>query len=469
MIKVFYWIDTEKIDILYVFPTDIMANTWSVGRFKQAMLSSPKLRNMFTQTDNVTHKIAGYTNFYCRGSNSPSKLESLPVSGLVFDELDRMHTPANASELGSNKGAFDAVALGRARLNAAVKPRELDIGTPTIFNFGVSREYEKSDKKEWHIICPKCSRIESLQFPDNVVWIEGKPKTAKYRCKQCKQTFSQKDMLAAGGLWVPLGDPEALVSGYKLSGLYSPVMPLWEIIKTYEDSLNDVYKLQTFYNNYLGEPYTNSSICISSELVEKAKNKFRNGEKYETPTVMGVDVGTLLHIDISYFDENNVKHTLYLGTRKSFDELEELYNQYNVSMAVIDYFPETREVHRFCLNHSYGAYGCRYVATHDASITVDDTKMCLVVNRTVVIDELFSMFRSYKVRIPYDSPPEYANHLTALKRIVETKSNGTDMARYVHSDDDHYTHASVYCMLANKILATSGIDMVEYNDSGFYI
>ncbi len=67
--------------------------------------------------------------------------------------------------------------------------------TPTIK--GISRielAWRESDQRDYFVPCPRCGHFQVLVFGDGtgpgVVWPEGKPEDAMYRCAGCLRTDS---------------------------------------------------------------------------------------------------------------------------------------------------------------------------------------------------------------------------------------------------------------------------------------
>ena len=77
---------------------------------------------------NVGHKRARAVNLYLRGSNSRSRLKSVPVGYLTIDEYDEMYESA---EDGPGT-AWNSIALARERLSGHRDKHELDLSTPRV-------------------------------------------------------------------------------------------------------------------------------------------------------------------------------------------------------------------------------------------------------------------------------------------------------------------------------------------------
>ena len=89
--RTFKAIDIDGQSVLYVLPnTKPDASVFSSSRFDVALELSPHVRDLFSSVQNVDHKRAGSASLYIRGSRSRAQLKSLPVGGLVFDEVDEM-------------------------------------------------------------------------------------------------------------------------------------------------------------------------------------------------------------------------------------------------------------------------------------------------------------------------------------------------------------------------------------------
>ncbi len=442
MARAFHAIDIEHRDVLYLFPTSQVAADWSAGRFDVARRRSPRLRNLFTDVKNVHHKVAGVVNFYARGSNSPSQLESVPVDFLVIDEFDRMHRGRGLS----SSTNYDSVSLARARLNASLNPQEMDIGTPTIPGYGISQEWEQSTRHQWFIVCPRCGRHELLRWPVSVVWTEGSPETARYRCTQCHGEFSGEEMFAAGGEWVAEA-PDHAVHGYRISGLFAPRRSLQAIVAKYERSCGDDTALAVFHNNELGDPYTSEGSGLTDMVIERCMGDYQNGTLTAEPVVMGVDVGTVLHVEIEGGDT-----VLWAGTVHDFEDLDSLMEEWGVRMVVIDAAPERRKAREFVERWPGMAWLAEYCDGR-TELSTDEKRQTVKVDRTDSLDALLARFRRGEITIPRGLPAEYQEHFKALRRVIVMTNQGEPKARFVNIGADHFAHAANYALVAAKVLA----------------
>ena len=73
---------------------------------------------------------------------------------LVLDEYDEMR--------------LRSIKLAEERLSGNVEKEVWKISTPTIPDFGVSKEYLTTTQEHFHFQCPRCSRFTELVFPECV-------------------------------------------------------------------------------------------------------------------------------------------------------------------------------------------------------------------------------------------------------------------------------------------------------------
>ena len=123
--RALYTVDVLKRDVLYVLPTLTAASDFSKARFGTALLHSPYLKTVFTDTNTVGLKQAGGVNLYIRGSKGRTGLKSIPVSTLILDEMDEMDQ--------------EAIGLALERLSGQVIKNVWAISTPTIPKYGIHK------------------------------------------------------------------------------------------------------------------------------------------------------------------------------------------------------------------------------------------------------------------------------------------------------------------------------------------
>ena len=417
-------------DVLYVLPTDGDASDFSAGRFNPAIEESPHLENFFTDVHNVGHKRAGNRNFYLRGSNSRSKLKSVPIDLLVLDEFDEM--------------VQRNIPLARDRMDASPFKWELMISTPTVPETGIHAEWLKSDQHTWIVTCTACNKDQELAWPESV-------KGGKYVCIKCGRPIDR-----FGGRWVAQ-NPGSDIRGYHISQIISPTVTAVELETAWNDAQGDASKLEDFYNSKLGLPYVPEGDRLTPELV-----RARRGEYDSLPAadaaVMGVDVGALLHYVISVPGDGK-RRVARAGTVSEFEELDQLVERYSIYACVVDALPETREARKFA-DRNPGLVYLAYYTDPREGLKIKEDQGEVHLARTEAIDGTFSRYFTKTVELPRDIPDEYAKHLSSLVRTYETNKKGQQVAVYKRVGPDHYAHADVYCETAfNEFARVSSKDL----------
>lgn len=316
-------------------------------------------------------------------------------------------------------------------------------------------------------------------------------------CRECRALL---DVLAQGR-WVAEA-PGNAIRGYHLSRLYSPWCNLAEIVEGSEAL--GLHATQAFWNEDLGEVFSAPGGSLTLDLLDRCRVAAGTPGYGGEETVMGVDVGRVLHVvirrapppppvrrprrplpyvDPRYIDsdtgrpppgmfpeywpegrafsqrEPRVPGVLYFaGTVSGFEELDELMRRFHVRTAVVDAQPETRAAVQFAQRHPGKVHLARY-DRHDTNIERDSEAGTPFVHadRTYVMDMMLETFRNGTAQLPADARwlggrvrqgmGEYYRQMLAPKRVIETDAGDTPVARWVESGDDHFAHAEVYALL----------------------
>lgn len=473
---VFYHIDIKKKDCLYLLPAQHPdARDFSASRFDPALESSNYLKMMFSDVKNLGHKRAGTTNLYIRGSRSKSGLRSIPVSLIVFDEVDEME--------------LDNIPLAMERTSGQLEKAIWMISTPTIDNIGINKYFRQTTQEHFFFKCPHCSKQIELKFPDNIV-ITGNdildPDIYKthYICDQCKAPITQEEKkwaLSKTGIWIPT-HPGVRARGFYINQMYSPTIEPHKLAESYFRAQADQADEQELYNSKLGLTHVVDGAQIDETMIEACKGDYKRTSEFKDGrffVTMGVDVGKWLHYEIDQWlmppnapsnDINTyaVCKVINYGKVSSFNELDLLMRKFKVNFCVIDANPEKRKAEEFVRRHYGRARMCFYgnnvrgrtlvaTATSEDAVTVD---------RTSWLDQSLGRIKMGKERIhlPVDLDLEYRNHLQALVRIYEKDTDGNPVGKYVNgATADHFAHARNYAEIALPLAIGQG---VSHNISG---
>jgi phage terminase large subunit GpA-like protein len=249
--------------MLAVQPTTELAKRFSDQRIDPLIEETPALRERVAPARSrdsgnrqLSKEFAG-GQLVMTGANSAVGLRSMSARFLFLDEIDAYP--------GDVEGEGDPIALAEARARTfGWRRKVLLVSTPTIAGLSrIEREYLATDQRRFFVPCPRCGVPQWLRF-ERLVWTEGAPETAHYRCEACDGAIEErhKTTMLAAGEWRPTAestDPHAI--GFHLSALYSPVGWLsWaEVARGWEAARGRPEDLKTFRNTVLGETWREAS------------------------------------------------------------------------------------------------------------------------------------------------------------------------------------------------------------------
>ncbi|MES2616110.1 MAG: terminase gpA endonuclease subunit, partial [Bdellovibrionota bacterium] len=239
----------------------------------------------------------------------------------------------------------------------------LAVSTPTVENqCKITRMFEKSDMRYYHVPCLHCSFFQVLNFK-NLKWEKGKPETVFYECESCKgkilNEFHKTEMLAKGK-WIAK-HPERDVIGFHLSSMYSPHgWKSWEqIIQEYEEAKGNPDLERVFVNTVLGEPYRLKGEAIAWEEL------FARREKYERNIIpkegllltCGVDVqADRLELEIVAWGRNKESWSIDYRVLCGDSAREELWKELTEILNedfIMEHTGEFRKIQMTCVDSGY--------------------------------------------------------------------------------------------------------------------
>lgn len=464
--RTFFKIDIEKVDCLYVLPSQTPdATNFSAGRFDPALEMSEHLMNMFSDVKNVGHKRAGATNLYVRGSKSRSGLKSIPTGFIVLDEVDEMDE--------------DNIPLAMERAAGQIEKQIWAVSTPTTPGFGINKLFLTTTQEHFFFKCPLCSRFIELTFPESLEitatdWFTPGIENSFLKCSQCKGKLpheTKSDWLAKGK-WIPTFDQRE-ARGFYINQLYSSTVSPLTIAQHYFRAQRDLSEEQELYNSKLGLEHIVKGAGVTETDIQNSIGNHRNSQKGPKSGIitMGVDIGRWIHYEIDhwYFPEeydtadlnSRAKpKVISFGKVREFEELDLLMYQFGINAAVVDIQPERRKAFEFA-NRFFGRVKlCFYaqgVTGKKIHVAIDD-EATINVDRTSWLDLSLGRFkRTDGIKIPMDVDLEYKSHMKALVRTYEKDKSGNPVGRYTNgSQEDHYAHARNYAEIALFFAVSSG-------------
>jgi phage terminase large subunit GpA-like protein len=223
------------------------------------------------------------------GARNPNKGRSISVQYSLQDELAGW--PMLAGQDGDPKDIFDSRTKAYHLTRKIIGP-----STPGIKGQDkIGDLYLRGDQRQYFVPCKHCGHKQPLRWhginPANgisygIKWDldDGQliPESVRYICSECGGAHSNADkafMLdpANGAEWVPTARPKDKdIRSYHITGLLSPPemypwsaavqdwLEAWDVVN---NRPIDVAKLQTFYNNVLGESFEAKFDKLRSETV----------------------------------------------------------------------------------------------------------------------------------------------------------------------------------------------------------
>ncbi len=433
--------------VLYLFPTADDVGDFSKGRFAPLITANPeRIGAHVHDTDATGIKRIGNAMLYLRGARATtkvegikkdaSKLRTIPVDKVVFDERDLME--------------HEMVAMALERMSHSHVKEECYISTPTIPDYGIDAEYQASDQRIWIIPCPGCNHENCLEltFPECVKrdrggkWYRG--------CVKCGKKLDPQQ-----GFWVPRFR-ERDVEGYWISQLNSTFIDPGEILRLFNNPPNG--NKQEIMNSKLAMAYVSAENRLTPQDFWPLCGQEPMPMEHEGPTAMGVDVGNNFHVVIVDRPRDKALRLVkacYLGSQKmtDFTPLHDLAVRYNVRSMVIDFAPAQKAVRSFReAETAREVFGCVYQAHQRGPATWDAVDGTVKINRTEICDHTHAIVTgSGTFQMPRRCPDveEFVKQACNMAKVLESdKETASREYTYRKLGPDHYRHALNYAALA---------------------
>lgn len=463
MTRSLHALDCLGLDVLYVLPTNDNVSALSAGRFQVAVDNSSRVSGIFSDVANVHHKRAGIANLYFHGSNSRSKMKSVPAALLALDEFDEM----NAAN----------VALARDRVKGQKRYWEFNVSTPTLPGMGISLEYDRSDKRHFEMPCPLCGEATHFVFDDlerfeEVFRVEeGVASIDCVRCGKRIEESAQREMVRSG-IW-RAHEPSRETVGFALTGLYSPTLGwnrLWtEYDRAKEDP--DPKVLREWVNGSLGLPFVERGYQLSQDLLRRlaAEHHGPQGRTRQKVVAIGIDSGVRGHyMTVLGRSLDGKERTEMVRRVRSMDEIAAAVVEYEASSVVLDAQPNTEAARKLqvrLLEKGVECWLCYYSDSAKARTKRDDYHPDgpnIVANRTIVLSETINALGTGETLLPTDAPAEAFDHVHALRRVVDTDKSGNLVERWVNDGPDHFAHAINYARLALEQVTDHDLNLEDH-------
>jgi len=419
-------------NIIYSLPSDHDVNNFVAAKTNKIIQANPVWHGL--QTDNIERKQIGDRFLFYQGTVSKSAAIMTTADLLIHDELDR-------SDLVKIENL-------RSRVKASNYGGIWKFSNPSVERAGVDLEWQKSDQKEWEVLCSGCQLWQQLSWPDSI-----NLKTKQYQCKNCGKELSDKER--AYGRWTPQV-PGAPISGYHISLLMAPWISASSIIE--ESELDQEH----FYNFILGEPWSPGDMRVSRTTILDCwtPRNLETGRWF-----LGVDVGNLKHYVLG-----SEKGIIKVGKFADWNFLDELLEKYK-PICVIDAMPENT-MSRYYVKKYPNVFMNYYKLDRNRKDLIiwgkrtkqsDDTGVVFS-DRNRLIDTVITDLQKAKILYGLHSDRdfrEYLKHWETMRRVKVVNNIGIERYEWESTTgQDHFVHATVYYYLALQA-AGSGVVIAE--------
>lgn len=435
--------------VLYLMPTMDDIHEFSQSRLGPLLASNPQTIGRYVKsgakgTDTTSLKKVRNAFWYLRGArlsekrgdeNESSKMKSIGVDKLVFDEVDHMDD--------------EVIAKARGRYYDSPYQEEVFIGNPIIPGEGSDKQFQKSDQRHWWRKCGHCDKwtCAELFFMEDQERCIGRRTdgTGYIACQNCGREIFIRD-----GEWRPLfKDNSDYMHGYRWSQLTSTVCDPLDILEDFrnppEGNLADVYRLR------LGLPYISEEDRLTEAQIYGCCSNYIQPHSHSGPCAMGVDVGKIKHIVIGVKSGNDQYSIVKIARLSKWDDIHALAKRFNVRSDVVDIRPYEDSARKYQSETKHKTFLCEYKENMPTGTNYNDRTGVVSVGRTEIFDATHRLVTTPGMLIiPQFSPEikEFAKQMCGAYKFLDTnKKTKLSVYRY-KGDNDHYRNALNYFLLA---------------------
>lgn len=483
-----YLIAEEPGPTMIVYPSDDLAKDISNDKLKPAFRLMPKIKKQFYENSSKELRLKFKTmTIYLRGAGSPSKLASKAIKYLFFDEIDKMG--------GASKKEASPYSLAMERIKTFKSQSKVyACSTPTLKTNYIWQLHDNADEvREYFVPCPECGEKIRLEFkqikfcedPEKKMSPYERAQTAKYICPECGCVIMDKDkpkMLRAGD-WKTVkkrgvGNPKTV--GFRINSLYSIFVTWAEVAEEFLKSYEDPEMLQNFANSWLAEPWEDTKLKTTADLVKERQTDYEEMEvpDWAVELTGGIDVQEAsVYWVIRAWGERWTSQLIARGQETNLWKTDEIMNlnymkrdgsKLTPSLVLVDSGDQTDMVYDFCADtsdYTLPAKGASKRLETDYKYSVINkagSRACginlVIIDTAKYKDRIAARLQrengagSWMVFSGIDE--EYAEQVTAEHKINERQANGTPIQKWVKKSsrgDNHYLDAEVYAMAAADI------------------
>lgn len=490
-----YIVMQDPAPTMIVYPTETLAKSISENRLQPMLRATPELARRFDENSQLLELQFDGMYLTLAGSNSPSGLASKPIRFVLMDEVDKYP--------GTSGKEADPIKLATERTKTFHDKKIYITSTPTLKTGHIWKEKESADiEKHYFVPCPHCGeyielKFSNIRFPDEEgMTYADRAEFATYICQECgcAITDADKNNMIRHGEWRIVRHNTQYVRSvaFWINTLYSPFVRWADIVKEFLTTKDDPDLFQNFVNSWLAEPWEDTKLKTSAELVLERQTEL---PEYVVPSwakilTGGVDVQeTSLYWSIrawgDYLTSQNIAH----GQVLSFNDIDNIMNaEYLnendepmiVNLCLVDSGDQTDIVYDFCATHSDYALpvkGSSHAQLSNYKLSKINRTDSRAMGTTLVLIDSGAYKDMIAGRMQRDNgrgswmvysgcDMEYAKQVTAEHKVNVKHGNTVKKVWQLKTShaDNHYLDTEVYNAAAADILGVRQLHLMKEED-----
>ncbi|WP_277657207.1 phage terminase large subunit family protein [Seleniivibrio woodruffii] len=283
---IYYIMANSLGSVLSVLPSDELTKAMLESKVNPTIRAMDCLKGVADDNKSFIKAFKGGTAVF-GGAGSPGRARAQTFRFVHKPDLDGW--PQTAGKEGDPSKLYDKrqTVFGRWK-------KTYEESTVTE-NSRIAASYEDSDQREFHVPCPHCGELQTLEFErlHYEVGVSGRVGNVYYKCKnECVVQEYHKPKMLENGVWIA-NNPGHPTAGFYIHAMYLPLgFDGWSVLaQEYVDAekkegRGDERDMRVFYETRLGKNY--------EKRVEKAKweTLYERREIYGAKVPNGVGVLT---------------------------------------------------------------------------------------------------------------------------------------------------------------------------------
>lgn len=268
------FVANEPAPILCLLPAEADCRDYMVSDVEPIFSASPSVSKALAYDQEGDDRNTLMSRRFPGGSlkvvaaKSPRNLRRHNVRVLFMDEVDGMEPTSEGSPI-----------LLAEKRTLSFPDRKIVLGSTPVHEdtSNVLRAFAASDARIFEVPCPECGAFSQIEWED-IVWDEGKPETARWKCPHCSEEIPEqlKPQFVAMGQWRATRPEIKGHAGFHLNALVSlHANASWpQLAREFLSAKKDPTTLQTFVNTILARGWSNAGGEIDNEELEGRAEAF---------------------------------------------------------------------------------------------------------------------------------------------------------------------------------------------------